>query len=587
MPVDLKRSMTSHNTWVNDSIKRAKKFIDDNPDGLSTPGDRKVAERLIGKIEENITNMKTKWTTVFEPELEKDDPNDLFDEWDQKVHDADQKAENQIDELRAAIKTFETKSATTATNSSSPSDSKQPKMDNSFKPPILVASSTLEEFYSWEEQFLGHYKLNEAFLIQTNQDTRRIFVTCLLDSKIQAALKTDTSITLDTPIGSTNQENSLLKWLKDHLLRDSPLFIRRYEYSNCRQRPKESFGDWWTRKLMKAKECELNTVDMESVQITELICGIVDQRLREDILRLKDPTLDQLVAMGKRYDTSAKIQKDNFKEEVQVNKVSEYRRAKNQKNNPVNVNNDPESSNKSTNCKYCGYPKCRFKGPKDICKAKDMQCHKCGQTGHISPACQSEEVVKSKTAKVRVMGVKVEKKKSFPELPEKLSLDKGLESFLEWKDHLGHNWKQFLLEDLLEPQLLELVEERTGESVELSEDLDFECLVNELQDIFDEEATNDSLYDEDDQIDDEIFVKPDLETLPDGGRKGESGGVITNLANTRVVIADPGFGFSGFYPGGTETTGSPLVGITAQKPTKSSPNIEIRRSKRLERKVNS
>ena len=69
MPVDLKRSMTSHNTWVNDSIKRAKKFIDDNPDGLSTPGDRKVAERLIGKIEENITNMKTKWTTVFEPEL--------------------------------------------------------------------------------------------------------------------------------------------------------------------------------------------------------------------------------------------------------------------------------------------------------------------------------------------------------------------------------------------------------------------------------------------------------------------------------------------------------------------------------------
>ena len=78
----------------------------DNPDGLTTSGDQKVAERLIEKIEENIANMKKKWTDVFVPQLEEEDPNNLLGEWDDKVHDISEQAENTIDELRKAIKTF-------------------------------------------------------------------------------------------------------------------------------------------------------------------------------------------------------------------------------------------------------------------------------------------------------------------------------------------------------------------------------------------------------------------------------------------------------------------------------------------------
>ena len=63
---------------------------------------------------------------------------------------------------------------------------------------------------------------------------------------------------------------------------------------------------------MKAKECDLEKVTVESIQIMELICGIVDERLREEILRIKDPTLETLVALGKRFDTSAKVQKENL-----------------------------------------------------------------------------------------------------------------------------------------------------------------------------------------------------------------------------------------------------------------------------------
>ena len=491
-----KKSLTKYSSLCDEKVNKALKFIDDNKDGLTTRT-LPIAEAHAKVIQDQFSKMEKKWQDDFMDEVMDDDT--LYDELSNMVKIASTKVEKCVDKLTKILKEYDL-----GTGASASSLTKSPKMDNSFKPPILPASSNLEEFYSWEAQFLGHLKLNEAFLKETNQETCRLFITCLLDSKIQAALNTDVSVTIATPIKSTGEEKSILKWLKDHLLRHSPLFIRRYEYSNCRQKLKESFGDWWTRKLMKAKECDLDKVDVESIQITELICGIVDQRLREDILRLKDPTLEVLVAMGKRYDTSAKIQKDNFGgEEAQVNKISEYKKARNDKFDKARENNATKSK-----CKHCGWFKCQL-GPDNVCKAKNMECHACGRKGHISPACRSkEEVVKSNV--VRAMGIKVETSKASPDWrnwsPEKLSLNKDLEFFLGWKaelfnfvDSLDHNWPEFPLEDLLEPQLLELVEERMGDSVEIFKDSDFECFVNELHDIFEDHVTDDE-----DQIEDAL-----------------------------------------------------------------------------------
>ena len=417
--VDLKRSMTSHKNWVNDAIQRAVKFMGNNPDGLCTPGDQKVAERLVEKMEENIASMKSKWTDVFLPQLEKEDPNNLFDEWDEKVLDTSKEAENQIDVLRAAIKAFVTKES--APNSAPVANSKTPKMNTAFKPSTLLASNNLQEFYAWERSFLGYYEQNQEFLATTTPQLRQLFVTDLLDSKLQSALVTDTTLTMDTPIKGINEndENSILSWIKNHILRHKPLHIRRYEYSNCKQNPKESFGDWWTRKLMKAKECDLEKVTVESIQITELICGIVDERLREEILRIKDPTLETLVALGKRFDTSAKVQKENFGMEVQVNKVSEYRKAKNQKNDPVKENSsteNPKSGNRDEGkyCKHCGYWDC----PKKPCKFSDRFCSMCGKKGHSSKVCskRTENADNVSANIVRVSSVSIKPKTKSPKM---------------------------------------------------------------------------------------------------------------------------------------------------------------------------
>ena len=109
--IDVKRSMTSHRAWVNDAIKWAEKFLGDRPDGITTSWAHEAAKELIEEIGEKLARMVKRWTDVYKPQLEEDDPDNLLDEWDNDVHDISRQAENTIDELRKALRIFETKGA--------------------------------------------------------------------------------------------------------------------------------------------------------------------------------------------------------------------------------------------------------------------------------------------------------------------------------------------------------------------------------------------------------------------------------------------------------------------------------------------
>ena len=216
-------------------------------------------------------------------------------------------------------------------------------------------------------------------------------------------MSTDKTLNMDTPIVGAG---SLLAWLRNHILRHSPLFIRRYQYSSCKQQPRESFGDWWTRKLLKAQECDLNKVKREDIEIIELICGINDPRLREEILKKKEPKLEELVALGNQFDTAAKLQKDNFSETMVNKATSDYKRSKNAAFDLKRQEQEQTRSSDQDLCQHCGYTPCPPKGKSD-CPAKGKVCDGCGGKGHFRKVCRnqnqgSEKSVDSKAATVRV-----------------------------------------------------------------------------------------------------------------------------------------------------------------------------------------
>ena len=392
MPVDKKKSINTYQTNCLTVIASAEEFAGENAHGFTEAG-KKQAEKHIAKCEEKFDRMSKRWEDVFKAELEGVDDN-VHDELEAIVNATGEK----IDKITKTLYRLMDK-PTIATETVA---SKTLKLETGFKPPILLASNNLEEFNSWQKTFLAHVDQNKAYLTASTQNIRRTFVTSLLDSRLNSALDTDSSVTEDMPIvGRNDDEKSLLSWIKKYFLRHLPLFIRRFEYSNCKQEKKESFDDWWTRKLTKAKECDLAKVNLESIQITELICGTSNRKLREDCLRLQDPKLEDLVALGRQYDTAAKVQKNNFGEEVNVNKTSDYKRNKNESWSKNKADTTGMGSSK-VKCKHCGGTPCWKQGPDKVCKAKGMECFSCGKKGHLKPACteKSKRAVVSKTVRI-------------------------------------------------------------------------------------------------------------------------------------------------------------------------------------------
>ena len=386
MPVDKKRSIRQYETNCTGIITKAEKFAGDNIGGLTDVG-KKRAENYLKELQEAFERMDKRWEDKFRPELEDTDEK-LLIELEEKVSGVRDKVDKTVETLFNLLE----KPSLGLASAGPPSSKSAPRMVTNFKPDILPSSAYLNEFNSWEKAFLAYMDANREFLAASNNQTKRIFVTTLLDSKVQAALEADETMRLDTiPIKSDNDELSLLKWLRTYVLRHSPLYIRRYQYSLVKQQPKETFEDFWTRKVNKGHECELQNIDAEAVQITELITGISDEKLREECLKLKDPKLADIVELGLQSDLANAVKKENFggDDVACAYKTSEYQLSKNRnwkaKENPKSERDDGGDSgnNSGKDCKFCGYWYC----PKKPCKFAEKFCSICGEKGHSSRVC--------------------------------------------------------------------------------------------------------------------------------------------------------------------------------------------------------
>ena len=392
MAPDPKKSLTKFSSLCDEKVMKAIKFLDINKDGL-TARTMSVAEAHAQAVEDQFSKMEKKWQDDFMVEvMDRDDDDKLYNELSSMVKVTSAKVDECVEKLDKILKEYD--SGTGAALATLVP--KAMKLDNSFKPDTsLTFENTLEEFNAWQRSFVAHYDSNKEYLRAATPEIRRQFLNNCIDSKLQAALITDDTITMATTIDGND---GLVAKLKAYILRDLPLFIRRYHYSKCQQRPKESFGDWWTRKLLKAAECDLEKVKKDDIQVTELICGITDPKLRDEILKIREPKLADLVAMGHRFDTAAKLQKNDFNEDItQVNKVqSDYRRSK---------NNDWQKGREmdQAKCQHCGQTHDTDKA----CWAKGLKCLSCGEKGHVRAACpkqtktmNSTKAVDSKTVKV-------------------------------------------------------------------------------------------------------------------------------------------------------------------------------------------
>ena len=399
-----KRSITRFHGLVKTLVNEAKTYANTHNGGL-TEGGKRQANDLVDKLNDQFSRMKKRWDDLSHLEV---DEEKTYTDLELKFNDCRQGTEEAKNGLYGIIDKPTLNVAVAPPQPLPQAARAAPKMVTHFRPGIMQASFNLNEFNAWEKSFLGYFDANKDFLAASTAATRRIFITTMLDSKLQAALDADEAMVADTIAikGTDPADPSILKWLRAHILRYQPLYIRRSQYMELKQSKNESFADFWTRKVLKGREADLQNINAEAIQITALITGLVDPKLREKCLRLKDPTLNDLIEIGHQFDLAKSVKKEHFGE-VSANKTSDYQNTKKQNWNSSNSdgsrtggnhggigsgsgsgqggfrqggNSRPGGNAQRNTCKSCGgsNPKCA-----SGCVNKEVQCHACGRKGHL------------------------------------------------------------------------------------------------------------------------------------------------------------------------------------------------------------
>ena len=341
---------------------------------------------------EDIRVQMARWESDFLSNLSKQLEENDYDTYEKDLNDQLNFAKQTINDLTGYLERFrsegteptQVQGAVATVNTS-----QSTKIDETLKPEKLLRSYTLEEFNVWSEKFEAYYDHNKKTLDKSIVISRQI-LNNLMDSKLVNALKTEEGVKDDTPIRG---DGGCLKKLKAIFLKESPLFVRRYNFLKHVQDAREPFGDWWVAKKSKARECELDKITQEDMMVLSLITGVHDPRLKEKFLRQDNPTTETLVKIAESWQRAEKISRDMADQEARINKTkSDYMRNKENTWDKNHNSDSPKAQEEAhnTECSRCGFEDCKGR---DICPAKGKKCDGCGKQNHFQKVCRSRKIV--------------------------------------------------------------------------------------------------------------------------------------------------------------------------------------------------
>ena len=79
----------------------------------------------------------------------------------------------------------------------------------------------------------------------------------------------------------------------------------RHNFNTRNQRPGEGFELYYTELRNTVKDCEFGSLEDNFLR-DRLVCGIIDEIVREKLLQVQDLTLEECVNMCRLFESSAK-----------------------------------------------------------------------------------------------------------------------------------------------------------------------------------------------------------------------------------------------------------------------------------------
>ncbi|CAC5396187.1 unnamed protein product [Mytilus coruscus] len=174
--------------------------------------------------------------------------------------------------------------------------------------------------------------------------------------------------------------------------------VERHVFRKCKQNENESIDSYVTRLKNLAKTCDFGTMLNDAIR-DQVIDMCYSTKLRRRLLREKDLTLEKVQDIAR--ESEAADQHSAQFEEVHINRVQvkrDFNAARYQRH-------DYHSKRKDIECHRCGRT---GHIARECTVAMDKTCHKCGKMGHFAKKCKSKKSSKEqgkfyKKEKVRYM----------------------------------------------------------------------------------------------------------------------------------------------------------------------------------------
>ncbi|XP_071944705.1 uncharacterized protein [Antedon mediterranea] len=176
--------------------------------------------------------------------------------------------------------------------------------------------------------------------------------------------------------------NTVMHKFEEYCNPKKNITFERHTFFSRNQIPGEKIDQYVTDLKNKSKTCEFGEIE-ESLIRDRIVCGLLDNQLRERLLREDDLNLDKCMKICKASEASRNLGKE-LKADHQV-AVDQLGMSNNYKHDRT------KDRDKSKPCSRCTrsheYGKCPAFG---------MSCNNCGRKNHFSRACRSKRNDKQK-----------------------------------------------------------------------------------------------------------------------------------------------------------------------------------------------
>ena len=206
--------------------------------------------------------------------------------------------------------------------------------------------------------------------------------------------------------GESMKLEKVLDKFEEYCMPKRNITYERYRFFSRAQLPNESVDEYATELRSRAQSCEFSTLK-DSLLRDRIICGILDDGLRERLLRQDDLTLDKTLQECRSSELTrtqaqvlssagenASIPVDSLSKTKKKSQAGAYGANGVYGAKPKNSNQYPKQSKQNqskpqvrTNKDACN--RCGYRHSKDKCPAQGQTCKKCGKQNHFAKCCRT------------------------------------------------------------------------------------------------------------------------------------------------------------------------------------------------------